>query len=1275
MPWLHTTLVNGLNSYLFLCYLEILQNLKSKVPNLVDKMTATANLKPERSLVIDSPKIMGCLNRAWEPTPKLKSGRAKLKENLAGGQKEPALESKPFLVVLPRGPCVSLSCSKRSQFWQSQLGNVGRCLQINMLDVEKPEDFAASSFLENVIGGARTKISLFKSQFPSKPVILIGWSIGALLSCQIATLENVSGVVCLGYPSYGIDGVREAENYNCLDIRCPVMFIIGTHSPVCSVECIENLREKMRVDTKMLLVEGGDEMLKLTSSHMRRLQVTQKMVDRLIMDEIEKFITEALTTNDKAREASRPDTPSSSSQALRMNEKKRKLKRPDMEKSAVEKKKVRVSPSQHQKIQGKVKTKATSTQGSNVSRPSGILAPSGLNVTAAQSVPASTSHLVSSRTITASHKGQTLKNIGANPHASKLTVRSPHLKYIDRPLKKSKLLTEPQAISKSSSSPGPHTISKSDVPTMQRFPTTSSILLSNSGAHLRLHDGKILQVSSAEGSKWPQGVSQKTSTAALNFQGGLGYKRVSGMVSVASKNNSLNNASISTSSNPSKPLHDSANVVGVSLSSSTTTTALQNAIRGVGAGKISVAPSSGPEGSHNSLTRSNSTLETSASSQLSANDLQYLTDLFNRDQTNAESTSKNSDAPDASKQPGPAQVVPDSPISAKIGIGTLTNLANPDGSPSKSGTRQSPGSSTKPSPSKDTLGTEKQAVKDPRGTSQISTDTVSTVTQTFVRKEINKGLRSTPVTITIPTYNSNSQGMASLKVSSVLGSSYNSSLGHSHPIAKTIQSKSASDLSQLVNKANGKALVSTASASRLSIGSQVASPATLTVSNRQIQGTPRNVGSPQTITLHIPNSAMLKDQKHVKATGSEIKLIGFLNQKGRSPMTSPIHFSVQSQSNPGSPKRQSPAVLFASKSDPPSPNPGRIVKDKGKEVIPPATNFSLSSVPLTAGPVSQPAGPLSQPVGSVSQPVGSGSQSVRASSQPVGSVSIAISKEFVATLASKTGEAGSTVCKPTTIQTALIKSLANVSFSAKQKESIANLLKNQNVVQTQESIKPKDGKTAQAAISSCTGDNSQSFTTSSVNSKVVLPLITKTLPATHCEEKSKNTVINEGESCGNISFVSDGSVATTIKKSCDSLGEVNGHDRTSGKARDKEEANIGNLPETENDVHVAVSKMEKELLKSEGKDLSLGHQCNSKCDVPINTLEGAEKNLEQLESVGYQSDLVNTSQIKRLKESSSLDVDATSSEDIGPTPKKRLTRAMSAVDVKGDISNVKKMEE
>ena len=55
---------------------------------------------------------------------------------------------------------VKLSHSKRSKFWQSQLGTVGRVLQLNILDVEKPENFAASSFLENLIGLARSKISL-----------------------------------------------------------------------------------------------------------------------------------------------------------------------------------------------------------------------------------------------------------------------------------------------------------------------------------------------------------------------------------------------------------------------------------------------------------------------------------------------------------------------------------------------------------------------------------------------------------------------------------------------------------------------------------------------------------------------------------------------------------------------------------------------------------------------------------------------------------------------------------------------------------------------------------------------------------------------------------------------------------------------------------------------------------------------------------------------------------------------------------------------------------
>lgn len=83
-----------------------------------------------------------------------------IKESGTSAQKESSLENRPLLIMLPRGPSLNLTQPKRSKFWQHQLAGTGRVVKINILDVEKPEDFAVSSFLENVIGGTRSKISL-----------------------------------------------------------------------------------------------------------------------------------------------------------------------------------------------------------------------------------------------------------------------------------------------------------------------------------------------------------------------------------------------------------------------------------------------------------------------------------------------------------------------------------------------------------------------------------------------------------------------------------------------------------------------------------------------------------------------------------------------------------------------------------------------------------------------------------------------------------------------------------------------------------------------------------------------------------------------------------------------------------------------------------------------------------------------------------------------------------------------------------------------------------
>ena len=58
--------------------------------------------------------------------------------------------------------------------------------------------------------------------------------------------EPVTAVVCLGFPFRGKYGTRGDIDDPLLDSRVPTLFVIGQHAATCSVDDIEDLREKMR---------------------------------------------------------------------------------------------------------------------------------------------------------------------------------------------------------------------------------------------------------------------------------------------------------------------------------------------------------------------------------------------------------------------------------------------------------------------------------------------------------------------------------------------------------------------------------------------------------------------------------------------------------------------------------------------------------------------------------------------------------------------------------------------------------------------------------------------------------------------------------------------------------------------------------------------------------------------------------------------------------------------------------------------------------------------
>ena len=172
---------------------------------------------------------------------------------------------------------------------------------------------SVTTYVYQLIMKIANTVKDIKQKNPNRPIILVGWGAAAAINTQVASMEPIlshhnqnknafiSACVCFGFPFFTLEGPRGEPDDPLLDCRTPCLFVVGQQASQCRIDDIEDTRERMRVETGLVVVGGADDGLRLSKEKKRLEGLTQGMVDRCIMDEVRSFLIGIITSPTPSR--------------------------------------------------------------------------------------------------------------------------------------------------------------------------------------------------------------------------------------------------------------------------------------------------------------------------------------------------------------------------------------------------------------------------------------------------------------------------------------------------------------------------------------------------------------------------------------------------------------------------------------------------------------------------------------------------------------------------------------------------------------------------------------------------------------------------------------------------------------------------------------------------------------------------------------------------------------------------------------------------------------
>ncbi|XKL69044.1 hypothetical protein PGB90_006813 [Kerria lacca] len=283
--WLHNLLIEKLPSCFIKVYTDAFQCLETKVPShLLEHMTISTSYMSVRSRLLGSDNQNNPHKKHFD-----------LFSTLLTQHKPKKITGDPLLILVPTNVGNSFAPNSRRFRFMTELSLLG-----TLVTVTYPKNYSGNTeiptLLEQMIQATVSKIIEIQTDHPGRPIILIGVGASSLLACHIALGFNqkITGVVCIGFNIFTMDRKIGKANDKLLNMKTPVLFVIGQNSTTVTIDEIEEFRLRLRCRTGLVVVGGADDHLRVNHFLKKKCSVTQSIVDRCIVNEIFEFLNDIM---------------------------------------------------------------------------------------------------------------------------------------------------------------------------------------------------------------------------------------------------------------------------------------------------------------------------------------------------------------------------------------------------------------------------------------------------------------------------------------------------------------------------------------------------------------------------------------------------------------------------------------------------------------------------------------------------------------------------------------------------------------------------------------------------------------------------------------------------------------------------------------------------------------------------------------------------------------------------------------------------------------------